>query len=73
MLRNSWYSILLAWISRNKRKIKTYLFIYDLPIKKKSDGVYKIEEKNGCHDDNGIISWFVYINDLSLADEWKCI
>ena len=29
--------------------------------------------KRGCHDDNGIISWFVYINDLSLADEWKHI
>jgi hypothetical protein len=27
--------------------------------------------KRGCHDDNGIHSWFVYINDLSLADEWK--
>jgi hypothetical protein len=30
-------------------------------------------EKRGCHDDNGIISWFVYINDLSLANEWKRI
>ena len=31
------------------------------------------ELKRGCHDDNDIIPWFVYINDLSLADEWKCI
>jgi hypothetical protein len=50
--------------------IGTIIMMYRLPF---TVIKYDMGKKSVCHDDNGIISWFVYINDLSLADEWKHI